>query len=316
MIPPVLQEEAILRGARSSATVIPAWRDWLALVRPRVAVMVFLVAVLGAVLAPGGLTTAEQFGRALEAGLWITLVAGCASVMNQVLERDTDALMERTRNRPLVQGRLHTRDAIFFGATLGVVGVSGLAFSFNLSAAALSLATLFTYVSVYTPLKRVSSLNTVVGALPGAAPPLLGYVALAGAPGPWGWALFAVLFAWQFPHFMAIAWLYRQQYARAGMAMLPALPNTEGVAGRQALLYAVALLPVSLLPSISGLAGPLYGLGALVLGLAYLAASALFALREDRRRARLLVLVSLLYLPALATVILLDSVVRARFLEG
>ena len=288
------------------------WRDWLTLLRPRVATMVYLVAVVGALLAPGSASIA----RALEAGLWITLVAGCASVLNQVLERDTDAHMERTRQRPLVQGRLAARDAILFAALLGALGVCGLAFSFNLSAAALGLATLFTYVSIYTPLKRVSSLNTVVGALPGAAPPLLGYVALAGSPGPWGWALFALLFAWQFPHFMGIAWLYRKQYAQAGLMMIPSLPGSEGVAGRHALLYALALVPVSLLPTLSGLAGPVYTLGALALGFAYLVASALFALREDRQRARFLVLVSLVYLPAIVTVVLCDPVVRAQCLQG
>jgi protoheme IX farnesyltransferase len=281
-------------------------RDWLVLLRPRVASMVALVSALGAALVPG-----SSLGSICEAALWITLVTACASVLNQVLERDTDRLMERTRRRPLACGRLATRDAIFFGVAVGAIGTLGLALRFNLLSATLALATLFVYVSVYTPLKRVSTLNTVVGALPGAMPPVLGYVALAGAPGPWAWALFAILFAWQFPHFMAIAWLHRADYARAGMAMLPALPGAEGIAGRQSILYASALVPVSLLPGTSGLAGPAYAAGALLLGLCYLVASIAFALRETRVRARILLYTSLVYLPALFAVVFLDPAVGA-----
>ncbi len=281
-------------------------RDWVVLVRPRVALMVALVSALGAALVPG----ASPAGI-LEAALWITLVAACASVLNQVLERDTDRLMQRTRLRPLACGRMAVRDAILFGAALGAVGTLGLAVRFNLLSATLALATLFTYVSVYTPLKRVSTLNTIVGALPGAMPPVLGFVALEGVPGPWAWALFAILFAWQFPHFMAIAWLHRVDYARAGMAMLPALPDSQGIAGRQSILYASALVPVSLLPGTAGLAGPGYSVGALLLGLGYLAASIAFALRECRIRARILLFTSLAYLPALFAVVFLDPAVRA-----
>jgi protoheme IX farnesyltransferase len=141
-------------------------------------------------------------------------------------------------------------------------------------------------------------------------PPVLGYVALEGGMGPWAWALFAILFAWQFPHFMAIAWLYRADYARAGLRMLPAIDGAEGIAGRQAILYGAALVPVSLLPLSSDLAGPVYAAGALVLGLGYLAASIAFALRECRPRARRLLLVSVFYLPALLAVVLIDPVVR------
>ncbi len=284
-----------------------ALQAWLVLLRPRMALMIGLTAVLGAWLAD----PAAGPLRGLEAALYVTLVAGSASVLNQILERDTDALMERTRKRPLVTGRLRVLDAMVFGVVLAVAGTLGLALSFNLLAALLGLATLAAYVAVYTPLKRVTTLNTVVGAIPGAAPPLLGYVAAAGEVGPWAWSLFAILFAWQFPHFMAIAWMYRVDYARAGHRMLPALPGAEGVAGQQAVLYALALIPVSMLPALGGMAGLQYTVGALVLGLGYLAASVAFACREDRRRARTLLYVSLAYLPLLFVTILLDPVVRS-----
>ena len=281
--------------------------DWLALLRPKIAAMVVLTAVIGGVLA-GGVGALE---RALEAALYIALVTGAASVFNQVLERETDGLMERTRHRPLPAGRIGASEALAFGVVLGVAGVAGLLMIFGLLAAFLALATLCLYVIVYTPLKRISSLNTAVGAVPGAAPPLLGYVAVADQTGPWAWALFSILFAWQFPHFMAIAWLYREDYRRAGMRMIPALPNSEGVAGRQAVVYSAALLPVAMLPFMHGMAGVVYGVLALGLGLLYLGASIRFALREDRPRARALMLVSLVYLPVLFGGVLLDPIVRA-----
>jgi len=149
----------------------------------------------------------------------------------------------------------------------------------------------------------------VVGALPGAMPPLLGYVALAGHPGSWGWILFAIVFAWQFPHFFAIAWIYREDYRRAGMRMLPALPGAEGLAGRQSLAYGLLLLPVSLLPAVRHMAGPLYTGVALAVGALYLAAAMAFAWRESRRSARWLLLSSLIYLPCVFAAVLFDPVV-------
>ena len=280
--------------------------EWLALLRPRVALLVYLAALIGALLALGRGVSA---GSAFEAALYVTLVTGCASVLNQVLERDTDARMQRTMHRPLVTGRVDVGAAIVFAVALGAAGTAGLALRFTLLSAVLVLATLVAYVCVYTPLKRVSTLNTVVGAIPGAAPPLLGYAAIAGEVGPWAWALFAVIFAWQFPHFMAIAWLYREDYARAGHRMLPAVPGSDGVAGRQSVLYALVLLPLSLLPALRGDTGLLYVVGALLLGAGYLASSVLFALREDRPRARGLLLVSLVYLPLLFVLILVDPMV-------
>jgi protoheme IX farnesyltransferase len=286
--------------------------DFLALTKPRIGAMVALSAFIGGLLAEG---PHAALGRVGLAALYVTGAAAAASVFNQVLERDTDRLMLRTQDRPLPAGRLSVRDAILFGALLAAVSIAGLAFEFNLLAALLALATLFAYVAVYTPMKRVSTLNTVIGALPGAAPPLLGYVALAGAPGHWGWALFAIVFVWQFPHFMAIAWLHRGDYARARLKMLPALPGCERLGARQALTYSLAMLPVVLLPGAWGDAGIVYCLGAIVLSLAYVAASARFALAPNEKTARTLLFTSLVYLPLVLSLVLLDPVVGVAALH-
>jgi len=280
--------------------------DYAVLTKPRIASMVALSAFIGGLLAEG---PHADLGRIALASVWITLAAAAASVFNQVLERDTDRCMKRTQDRPLPAGRISMRNAILFGALLASASIVGLAFGFNLLSALLALATLFAYVAVYTPLKRVSTLNTVIGALPGAAPPLIGYAALAGEIGPWAWALFAVVFVWQFPHFMAIAWLHRADYARAGMKMLPAMPGCERVAARQALVYSLALLPIVLLPGAWSLAGIVYSLGALLLSFGYVAASARFAARPSERSARALLYASLAYLPLVLTLVLLDPVV-------
>jgi protoheme IX farnesyltransferase len=279
--------------------------DYAALLKLRIASFVGLAAFVGGLAGAG---PEVAVGSIVEASIWVTLAAGAASVFNQVLERDTDHLMERTRNRPLPAGRIGTRDAILFGTLLAVVSIAALGFRFHLLAAALVLATLFAYVAVYTPLKRVSSLNTVIGALPGAAPPLIGYAAFAGDVSGWGWAVFAILFVWQFPHFMAIAWLYRHDYARAGMRMLPVETGGERVAGKAAMMYGLVILPVVLIPVLSGDAGLIFSAGALFLGLVYCAAALRFARRQNRGTARVLLLVSLIYLPLVLLLVVLDPV--------
>ncbi len=310
-----------MRSTTTQALARPLALEWLSMLRLRMAAMITLSTAIGAVLGAGDAGALSAFGggatalgACLEAGLYVALVTGCASILNQVLERDTDALMERTRNRPLVTGRVDVLHASALAVALGVLGTMGLGLRFGLLPAALVLATLVVYLSVYTPLKRVTSMNTAVGAIPGAAPPLIGYAALAGEVGPWGWSLFAMVFVWQFPHFMAIAWLHRADYRRAGHRMLPALEGAEGMAGRQAVLYSLVGLPISLLPVLAGMAGPLYAVGVLALGAAYLAVSIAFARQENRRRARTLLHVSLAYLPLLFALILLDPMVRAAIL--
>ncbi|MEM7310576.1 MAG: heme o synthase [Planctomycetota bacterium] len=281
--------------------------SWLELMKPRIAVFVMLAAFTGALLAHG---PDARLLACAEAALLVGFTAAAAGIFNQVLERDLDARMRRTQDRPLVTGRVRPRDAILLAALLATAGTAGLAVRFTTLAALLALATLLAYALVYTPLKRLSSFNTTIGAIPGAMPPLLGYVAVAGEPGLWGWALFAVIFVWQFPHFLAIAWMYREDYRRAGMKMLPALPGTEGQAGRQAFLYSLVLLPVSLLPAVRGEAGVVFAVGALLLGTAYAVCSALFAHRETQGRARAVLFVSLAYLPLLFSLVLFDPVVH------
>lgn len=281
---------------------------WLTLGKARITGMVAFAAFVGGLLGAG--VNAEVW-RIGEASIWIALVSASSCMFNQLLERDVDARMERTQRRPLVTGRVRARDVVLVAAVLSIVGVFALAVRFNTLSALLALATLAAYALVYTPLKRLSTLNTAVGAIPGAMPPLIGFVAAAGAPSGWAWHLFAVLFMWQFPHFLAIAWLHRHDYARAGLKMLPALPDTHGIAGRQALLYSLALLPVSLLPVLKGDAGVVYAIAALVLGVGYCAAALGFALRETAPRARTLLYASLAYLPALLSITLMDPLVRS-----
>jgi len=280
---------------------------YLELVRPRVAAMVVYTALIGALVASGPGTSILP---SLEAAFYIALTAAGASAFNQVYEREIDGLMVRTRTRPLPTGRLRARDALAFSALLAVAGVGGLAMRYGTLSALLSLATLSGYCLLYTPLKRLSSWNTLVGALPGAMPPLIGFVAISGELSGWGVLLFAILFAWQFPHFFAIAWLHREDYERAGMRMLPALPGFEALAARQGLAYAVIGLLISLFPVLRGEAGLCYLSAALVLGCAYVWCAFAFARRVEYATARRLLLCSLFHLPLLFTAVLLDPLAQ------
>jgi protoheme IX farnesyltransferase len=292
-----------MNTAVQQATLYHVLQDYLTLLKLRIASFVGIAAFVGGLLAADSGTPVL---RIIEAAVWITLSSGAASVFNQILERDTDRLMERTRERPLPAGRVSPRDAFVFAAVLTLISVGALAWRFNVFSATLVLATLLMYALIYTPLKRASTFNTVVGAFPGAAPPLLGYAALAGRVDAWAWALFAILFVWQFPHFMAIAWLYRADYARAGLRMLPTAAGGERVAGRTAVMYGLVLLPVSLVPFVWGAVGITYAAGTLALGLVYCVASVRFAWRQDTSTARTLLLASLVYLPLVLALVVFD----------
>jgi protoheme IX farnesyltransferase len=234
------------------------------------------------------------------------LVAGGAAVLNQVYERDTDALMRRTRMRPLPDGRVSVVDARVFGGVLGASGVLLLAATANGFAALLALATLAIYLVVYTPLKRRSSLATLVGAIPGALPPLIGWTAARGTILSGGWTLFAIVFLWQIPHFMAIAWLYRDDYRSAGFPMLPVIDPEGRSTGRQAMIYSALLAPVSLAPTFAGVAGWAYFWLALVLGLALVGLSIRFAIRRTEPSARELFFGSITYLPLIWAAMILN----------
>jgi heme o synthase len=228
------------------------------------------------------------------------LSAAGAAALNQWWERDLDARMKRTQDRPLPAGRMASSDALFTGAVLSVSGVLLLALFANLLAAGLAAATIISYILVYTPLKRVTSLNTIIGAVPGALPPLIGWTAARGSINAEGLTLFAILFLWQMPHFLAIAWLYRADYAQAGFRMLSENDETGAVTGRQAFIYALALLAVSLLPSVFFDYSAIYFYGALLLGAGFASMAANFAVSGGSiPAARWLFLGSIAYLPLL-----------------
>ncbi|HEX9189053.1 MAG TPA: heme o synthase [Vicinamibacteria bacterium] len=275
--------------------------DWLELAKPRITTMVSFTALVGFVSA----SPASPWTAVLVAALVGTaLVAAGASVLNQVYERDSDALMQRTRSRPIPSGRVQPAPAAAFGAVLTACGLATLLLGCGPLATAVALVTWLSYLFAYTPLKRRTPLATIVGAVPGALPPVIGWAAAGDGLGPGAFILFAILFLWQIPHFLAIAWLYRDDYARAGFPMLPVLDREGSFTARQAVLHSLALLLVSLAPPVAGLAGGAYAAGALVLGVGL----TLFALRLARARdlvaARGLFLASVLYLPALSTLLL------------
>jgi protoheme IX farnesyltransferase len=228
------------------------------------------------------------------------LVAGGASAANQVYERDTDRLMARTRNRPMADGRLGMAEALAFSALLTVAGLSLLWAVATAEAMWVALATFVSYVVIYTPLKRVTSFSTVVGAVPGALPPLIGWAAATGnVAGIAPWSLFFIMFFWQLPHFLALAWMYREDYARAGMPMLSVGDPHGAATGRQALLWAAALVPFGMLPFLLGMTSAVYAIGALVMGLGLFGLAAAFARHRSIANARALFFGSIIYLPLL-----------------
>jgi protoheme IX farnesyltransferase len=235
------------------------------------------------------------------------LVAAGAAAFNQIWEKDLDAKMRRTAQRPLAAGRMEVLPASLFAVALSLAGIAQLSLGVNLLAASIAASTLLLYVLVYTPMKRITSLATIVGAVPGALPPVIGWAAAGGGLAPGAWVLFAILFFWQMPHFLAIAWLYRADYARAGFPMLPVLEPDGASTGRQAVLYAATLVPVSLALSTLGIAGPLYSAGAVLFGLAFTGAAAVFAFRRTTVAARWLFAASIVYLPALLMLAFFDG---------
>jgi len=270
--------------------------DYIALTKPRLNLLVVATSAAGYYL---GASSGPAVWPMAQAVAGTALVAGGAAVLNQVYERDTDALMRRTRMRPLPDGRVPAADARMFGLALAACGLALLAVRANLLAASLAAATLVVYLLVYTPMKRHSSFATLIGAVPGALPPLIGWTASHGSLSTGGAALFAIVFLWQIPHFMAIAWLYRDDYAKAGFPMLPVIEPDGRKTGRQAALYAAALLPTSLVPSPIGLSKWPYLAIALVLGIALLWLSVRFARARSDRSARALFFASIAYLPLL-----------------
>jgi protoheme IX farnesyltransferase len=293
-----------MKEARADAVVSPlavagrpsSFADFLSLTKPRLNLLVVATSAagyyLGAVARPDLIAMGETV-------IGTAMVAGGAAALNQVYERDTDALMRRTRMRPLPDGRLSTGEATLFGIALAGAGLAVLAACANLLATILALATLLTYILWYTPLKRRSPAATLVGAVPGALPPLIGWAASRGDLSVGGLALFAIVFLWQIPHFMAIAWLYREDYGRAGFPMLPVIDPDGARAGLQAVIYAVLLILASVIPTLVGLSGLPYLMFAIVSGAMLVWLSIRFAVTRSESSARALFLGSITYLPLL-----------------
>ncbi len=282
--------------AKPAARAISLGRDLLELTKPRITTMAVISVAAGYYVGARGPIVFLPATRVLLAA---TLLASGASALNQWFEAETDRLMARTANRPLPQGRLVPTPALLFGLVLAASGVALMYAAGGPLAASIGLITVLLYVGCYTPLKRVTPLCTVIGAVPGALPPLMGWAAGAGDLSAEAWLLFAILFLWQMPHFLAIAWMYRDDYARAGQPMLPVVEPSGGSTARQAVLYAAALLPTSLLPTLLGVAGEPYFAIALTLGLFLLTATLVFASRRETNDARRLLHVSVIYLPLL-----------------
>jgi protoheme IX farnesyltransferase len=278
-------------------------RDYATLTKPEVTFLVVIATAIGYYLASQGPLDYVRFlGTCVGTGL----VSAGTAALNMYWEREADARMRRTAARPLPGGRIGPNAALAFGIALAVIGGAYLFVFVGALAAALALATLLTYLLLYTPLKSRTHWCTLIGAFPGAAPPLIGWAAARGELAPEAWILYAVLFLWQFPHFLAIAWMYRQDYARAGMRMLPPKDDSGRLTFAEIVAFLVVLIPVSILPAVLGFAGPIYVAGAALLGAAFLASGVWAAADRTAARARVVLHVSVAYLPLLYALLALD----------
>src|ERR1700691_6178091 len=282
-------------------------RDYIALTKPRITWLILMSTGVGYFfgLKRTWTGTADWF-LLLHTLIGTGLIASGTAALNQWSERDADTLMRRTSGRPLPTGKMTAQNALLFGIVLAVLGFAELALGVNILSALLGTFTLGSYLFIYPPLKQRSHLSTVIGALPGAMPPLMGYAASHGSLTPEAWTLFAILFIWQFPHFLAIAWMYREGYARAGIRMLPVVEPDGMSTGRQIILYASTLIPVSLFPVLLGMTGKIYLVGALLLGGWFLYTGVRVAFDLTNGRARQVLLASIIYLPVIYGLMIFD----------
>lgn len=279
--------------------------DYIQLTKPRITWLILMSTGVG------------FFFGALDGWTWTVLlntllgtafIASGTAALNQWWEREADEKMVRTQNRPLPAKRIHPARALIFAIILSVIGFLELSLGANLLAGLLGLFTLASYLFVYTPLKQRTPHSTTIGAIPGAMPPLIGYAAAHGTLTAQGWALFAILFLWQFPHFYAIAWMYKDDYSKAGIKMLPVVDPSGDSTVRQILFYSLALIPISLLPRYLGMSGNVYLVGALILGGIYFYSGVLVARELNRAQARRVLLASIVYLPVLYGLMMADRV--------
>jgi protoheme IX farnesyltransferase len=270
--------------------------DYITLAKPRLNMLVVATSLAGYLMGHGN---TSDVVTVLSVVIGTALVASGASAFNQVYERDTDALMQRTRLRPMADGRLTNEEALRYAAVLSLAGLLLLALGANTLSAVVALATLLSYVAINTPLKRRSSFATVIGAIPGALPAVIGWAAAANDLSRGAWVLFGIVFLWQLPHFLAIAWMCREDYARAGFPMLPVIEPDGRSTARQSVVYAAALLPVSLAPTLLGMTTATYFVAALALTLAFVLLTLQFARTRSERDARRVFFGSITYLPIL-----------------
>jgi protoheme IX farnesyltransferase len=291
-------------GATADRAAAPSRAaDFLTLTKPRLNSLVLVTTAAAYYLGDGHLL---PWTRLFHTIAGTALVAGGASALNQLWERDTDRRMRRTRLRPLPDARLQPREALWFGLALGIAGVTELALAVNALTAAVAAVTFVTYVWLYTPLKLLTSLSTIVGAVPGALPAVIGWAAATDSLSAAGWVLFGIVFMWQMPHFLAIAWLFRDDYANAGFPMLPVIEPDGRTTGYQTVLYTAVLVPVSLLPTAVGIASAYHLVGAFALGAILMLLSVEFAATRSMPAARRLFYGTILYLPLLWAVLLID----------
>ncbi|MSP41569.1 MAG: protoheme IX farnesyltransferase [Deltaproteobacteria bacterium] len=289
----------------NSAAALRRAADYLELAKPRVVLMVLITAYVGFYL---GSAEVPNYLRLLQMLFGTALTAGGTLALNQYLERDTDALMDRTRRRPLPDGRVQPREALWFGVALVIAGLSYLLLAVNLLTMLVTAFITVSYLALYTPMKPRSSLCMLIGAVPGALPPVIGWAAARGSLDIVAWVLFAILFLWQVPHTLAIARLYCADYAKAGIQFLPVIEPDGASTHRQIVSHSAALLAVSLLPTLLGAAGAVYFIVAFVLGVIFLIYGIRLVLQSTLKRARQLLYASLIYLPVLLLVMALDRV--------
>jgi heme o synthase len=291
--------------AISGANALRRLADFVELTKPRIVLMVLVTAFVGFYV---GSEKIPDYICLLQMLFGTALAAGGTLALNQFLERDTDAMMERTRHRPLPDGRVQPREAVWFGTAITMAGLAYLALAVNVASAWVTALVTLSYLFFYTPLKRRSSLCMLVGAVPGALPPVIGWVAARGELQVDAWVLFAIMFLWQVPHTLAIARLYRDDFAKAGIQFLPVIEPDGSSTHRQIISHSAALLAVSLLPTLLGLAGAIYFLVAFLLGIGFLASGISLAMESTLSGARRLLFASLIYLPVLLLVMALDRV--------
>lgn len=276
--------------------------DYLMMMKPELTLLSVSTAVGSAYIALHGST---QYSFLIHTLIGTILIGGAAGVLNQYMERRYDAMMKRTEQRPIPAGRVQPAEALFFGILLGIAGLSYLATFTNWVAVSLSVLTLVSYLAIYTPLKRKTPFATVIGGIPGALPPLIGWAIVRGSVSMEAWTLFFILFFWQMPHFLSLAWMYRKDYARAGYKLLVVLDQTGDITSRQILIYCCALIPASLMPTLIGFSGYAYFTGALILSISLLITGIAFFRKQSPLAARRIFYTSLLFLSLLFILLIL-----------